>query len=105
MQDHVKAARSRTTFASAGYDERRPCDNPTTTAYSPDWERCASVPGYRGQVMRYTFIHYVARNFHGHRLEGVAEGFHARIIQLEIHHWRYRESTGAAQSYRRQCDF
>lgn len=165
MQDHVKAARARTTFASADYDEGRPCDNPTT-AYSPDWsyearipatghpllreiaspvtafgttelqtlidgmfetmrsgqgiglaapqigvseriivfefaggsrapgappvpatvpinpvithsegsardwERCFSVPGYRGQVMRYTFIHYVARDFHDHRLEG-----------------------------------
>jgi peptide deformylase len=51
-----------------------------------DWERCFSVPGYRGQVMRYTFIHYVARDFHGHRLEGVAEGFHARIVQHEIDH-------------------
>jgi peptide deformylase len=51
-----------------------------------DWEGCFSVPGYRGQVMRYTVIHYVARDFHGHRLEGVAEGFHARIVQHEIDH-------------------
>src|SRR5260370_26650629 len=36
MQDRVKAARARTTFASADYDERPPCDNPTT-ADSPAW--------------------------------------------------------------------
>jgi len=51
-----------------------------------DWEGCFSIPGYRGWVTRFTRIQYIAQGFHGERLEGQAEGFHARIIQHEIDH-------------------
>jgi len=51
-----------------------------------DWEGCLSLPGLRGWVPRATRIHYIGRGRNGERLRGVAEGFHARIIQHEIDH-------------------
>ncbi|VVE23890.1 peptide deformylase [Pandoraea horticolens] len=63
--------------------------NPTITSSEgsvEDWEGCFSVPGYRGWVTRAERIHYLAQGFCGERIEGIAEGFHARIIQHEIDH-------------------
>jgi peptide deformylase len=69
-----------------------------------DWEGCFSVPGYRGQVRRYTLIRYVAQDFHGQRLERVAEGFHARIVQHEIDHLNgilYTDVADSTELYER----
>jgi hypothetical protein len=61
MQDHVKAARARTTFVSADCNERRPRDNPTT-AYSPDLSKYAArmfatdfTPSSRNREPGHTF--------------------------------------------------
>jgi peptide deformylase len=51
-----------------------------------DWEGCLSVPGLRGRVPRYTKIRIRAYDRHGKRLDLVAEGFAARVIQHECDH-------------------
>lgn len=50
------------------------------------WEGCLSVPGLRGLVPRYTKIQFTAFDPHGEKITGIAEGFHARIIQHECDH-------------------
>lgn len=59
---------------------------PLTEDTDEDWEGCLSVPGLRGRVPRYTKIRMRAYDRHGKRLEFVAEGFHARVIQHECDH-------------------
>jgi len=49
-------------------------------------EGCLSVPGMRGSVMRYKQLHYSAHDVYGKNIEGIAEGFHARVIQHECDH-------------------
>ncbi len=51
-----------------------------------DWEGCLSVPGLRGLVPRYCRIRYHGRDPRGRRVEGIAEGFHARVLQHELDH-------------------
>jgi peptide deformylase len=51
-----------------------------------DWEGCLSVPGLRGRVPRYTKIRLRAYDRDGQRVDFVAEGFHARVIQHECDH-------------------
>jgi peptide deformylase len=64
--------------------------NPTIESASEEmvdgWEGCLSVPGLRGLVPRHQRIHYSAYDVHGKSVSGVAEGFHARIIQHECDH-------------------
>ena len=48
-----------------------------------EYEGCLSVPGLRGKVTRYNKIKY---NGMGDLVEGIAEGWHARVIQHEIDH-------------------
>lgn len=51
-----------------------------------DWEGCLSVPGLRGLVPRYTRIRYRGHDQKGVKLERLAEGFHARVVQHEVDH-------------------
>ncbi|MBH3424546.1 MULTISPECIES: peptide deformylase [Pseudomonas] len=49
-------------------------------------EGCFSIPGKIGIVPRYTTIEYTAQDIDGLKVQGKAEGFHARIIQHEVDH-------------------
>lgn len=49
-------------------------------------EGCLSIPGLRGIVSRYAKVHYTATGLDGRPFEGVAEGFHARVLQHEVDH-------------------
>ena len=51
-----------------------------------DWEGCLSVPGLRGKVERPKKIKYSGFNPKGKRIETIAEGFHARVVQHEYDH-------------------
>jgi peptide deformylase len=59
---------------------------PLTDSMDEDWEGCLSVPGLRGRVPRYTKIRLQAYDRQGKRVDFVAEGFHARVIQHECDH-------------------
>ncbi|HZB90969.1 MAG TPA: peptide deformylase [Stellaceae bacterium] len=50
------------------------------------WEGCLSVPGLRGAVPRWTRIRYHGVTPEGERIERVASGFHARVVQHECDH-------------------
>jgi len=50
------------------------------------WEGCLSVPGLIGAVPRFTKIRYSGFAPDGSRIERVAEGFHARVVQHECDH-------------------
>ncbi|VVE71531.1 peptide deformylase [Pandoraea captiosa] len=64
--------------------------NPTITPLTQDmeegWEGCLSVPGLRGVVNRYSMLRYEGFDQHGHAIDRVAEGFHARVVQHECDH-------------------
>jgi len=51
-----------------------------------DWEACFSVMEHTGKVPRYSKIHYHAFTPEGNRIDAVAEGFEARVLQHEIDH-------------------
>ena len=51
-----------------------------------DWEGCLSIPDLRGHVPRYQHIHVTALDRDGQKLDFVAKGFHARVIQHECDH-------------------
>jgi peptide deformylase len=50
------------------------------------WEGCLSVPGLRGIVERSAHIRYRGYDLEGRRIERVARGFHARVVQHEVDH-------------------
>jgi peptide deformylase len=50
------------------------------------WEACLSVPGLTGQVPRYLRIRYRGFAPDGTRIDRIAEGFHARVVQHETDH-------------------
>jgi peptide deformylase len=50
------------------------------------WEGCLSVPGLRGWVERPAHIRYRGFGIDGERIERVARGFHARVVQHECDH-------------------
>jgi peptide deformylase len=50
------------------------------------WEGCLSVPGMRGVVPRRTSLRYEGFDEQGRRIERVASGFHARVVQHECDH-------------------
>jgi peptide deformylase len=64
--------------------------NPALEPLSDDledgWEGCLSVPGLRGVVPRHTRLKYTGFDMLGNRIERVAEGFHARVVQHECDH-------------------
>lgn len=51
-----------------------------------DWEGCYSVTNKMGEVYRYNEIHYQAYTIDGKKIEGIAKGFFARLIQHEVGH-------------------
>ena len=63
-----------------------PFVEPLTDERSVDWEGCLSVPGMMGAVPRYTEIRYRAMTPGGERIERIAKGFHARVVQHECDH-------------------
>jgi peptide deformylase len=50
------------------------------------WEGCLSVPGLRGYVERPAHIRYRGVGLDGKKLERIARGFHARVVQHEVDH-------------------
>jgi peptide deformylase len=51
-----------------------------------DWEGCLSIPELRGRVPRWRKLRVDALDRHGNKLELVAEGFAARVVQHEFDH-------------------
>lgn len=64
--------------------------NPVIEVLSPvreaGWEGCLSVPGLRGLVERPAHIRYSGVDLAGRRVERIARGFHARVVQHECDH-------------------
>jgi peptide deformylase len=64
--------------------------NPTVTPVGSEeedgWEGCLSVPGLRAVVPRWRRVRYSGFDEKGGRMERVAEGFHARVVQHECDH-------------------
>ena len=50
------------------------------------WERCLSLPGLHGKVLRHTKVHISFQTLDGARVEYEAEGWHAMILQHEYDH-------------------
>ena len=63
-----------------------PVLEPLTDAIEEGWEGCLSVPGLRGVVPRVAKLRYSGYDLAGRRIERVAEGFHARVVQHECDH-------------------
>lgn len=63
-----------------------PLITPLTQDMEEGWEGCLSVPGMRGMVNRYSMLRYEGFDQHGHAIDRVAEGFHARVVQHECDH-------------------
>jgi peptide deformylase len=63
-----------------------PVIEPLTQEKKPIWERCLSVPGLHGQVPRYTRVRCTAFSLDGSRVERIARGFHAMLLQHECDH-------------------
>ena len=57
-----------------------------TEETSIDWEGCLSVPGLRGKVSRPNKIKYTGLDMEGNKIETIAEGFNARVVQHECDH-------------------
>jgi len=57
-----------------------------TKETSIDWEGCLSVPGLRGKVSRPNKIKYTGLDMEGNKIETIAEGFNARVVQHECDH-------------------
>ncbi|MGE5145732.1 MAG: peptide deformylase [Candidatus Eiseniibacteriota bacterium] len=64
--------------------------NPVIEPLGPEtemgWEACLSVPGLMGAVPRLTRIRYAGVTPEGERVERIAAGFHARVVQHECDH-------------------
>ena len=71
--------------------------NPEITVLDPGleggWEGCLSVPGLRGWVERPAHIRYRGLGLEGEKIERVARGFHARVVQHECDHLEGRLYT------------
>ncbi|RZT41993.1 peptide deformylase [Cupriavidus agavae] len=63
-----------------------PVLEPLSDEMEDGWEGCLSVPGLRGVVPRHTSLRYTGFDMQGNRIERVAEGFHARVVQHECDH-------------------
>jgi peptide deformylase len=51
-----------------------------------DWEGCLSIPGLRAAVPRFRQVYLRAQDREGQDIEGVVEGYQARVIQHEYDH-------------------
>lgn len=65
-----------------------PSYEPVSNEMHEDYEGCFSVADLGGRVKRFKRIKYTAYLIDGTKVEGIAEGFLARIIQHEIDHIR-----------------
>ncbi|MEY4464280.1 MAG: polypeptide deformylase [Pseudomonadota bacterium] len=63
-----------------------PSYKPIGTKKYEDYEGCFSVENATGPVARFKKIHYQAYDINGNQIQGIAEGFLARVIQHEIDH-------------------
>ena len=63
-----------------------PVITPIGDEKEPGWEGCLSVPGMRGKVSRFTKIRYTGFDVQGNRIDRIADGFHARVVQHECDH-------------------
>jgi peptide deformylase len=63
-----------------------PVLEPLTAEMEEGWEGCLSVPGLRGVVPRVRKLRYSGYDLQGQRIERIAEGFHARVVQHECDH-------------------
>jgi len=63
-----------------------PVLEPLSDEIEDGWEGCLSVPGLRGVVPRHTRLKYTGFDMMGNRIDRVAEGFHARVVQHECDH-------------------
>lgn len=63
-----------------------PAIEPLEEELEEGWEGCLSVPGLRGWVPRHRRIRYSGHASDGTRIERLAEGFHARVVQHECDH-------------------
>ncbi len=59
---------------------------PLSEETEEDWEGCLSIIEMRGKVPRYKEIKVVGFNREGKKLDFIASGFHARVIQHEWDH-------------------
>src|SRR5262245_11478306 len=59
---------------------------PLTKTVEEDWEGCLSVPDLRGKVPRFTEVRVEAYDRAGKKLNYVAKGFEARVVQHECDH-------------------
>jgi peptide deformylase len=89
----VPAERSENLPEAERFDRSAPLTvliNPEIELLGPEreggWEGCLSVPGLRGFVERPAHIRYCGVDHEGHRIERVAKGFHARVVQHECDH-------------------
>ncbi len=87
-------------------------ENPLTVLINPmievlddtvleGWEGCLSVPGLTGIVPRYTKIRYTGVTPEGEKIDRIASGFHARVVQHEVDHldgilYPYRMTSNAS---------
>jgi peptide deformylase len=63
-----------------------PTIEPLSEEMEEDWEGCLSIPDFRGKVPRHSKIHVRALDRAGAKLDFIASGFHARVIQHEWDH-------------------
>jgi len=63
-----------------------PVIEPLSEELEDGWEGCLSIPGLRAVIPRYKRIRYTGWNAQGQRVDQVAEGFHARVVQHEVDH-------------------
>ncbi len=63
-----------------------PTVEPLDDLVSLGWEGCLSIPGMRGEVPRWHRIRYAGVDRTGTRIDRIAEGFHARVVQHEFDH-------------------
>ncbi|MDR1528949.1 MAG: peptide deformylase [Burkholderiales bacterium] len=63
-----------------------PLITPLDAMTEETWEGCLSLPALRGVVPRFARIRYEGYDLAGNRIERLAEGFHARVVQHECDH-------------------
>ncbi|HET6396307.1 MAG TPA: peptide deformylase [Pseudoxanthomonas sp.] len=63
-----------------------PVVEPLSDEMEDGWEGCLSIPGLRAVIPRFRRIRYSGYDIEGRRIERVAEGFHARVVQHEVDH-------------------
>ncbi|MEM8916247.1 MAG: peptide deformylase [Pseudomonadota bacterium] len=63
-----------------------PVIEPVGEAMVDGLEGCLSIPGLRGIVPRHSAVWYRGLDPDGKLIEGLAEGFHARVLQHEVDH-------------------